>query len=1750
MAIISRTTGNRTVLPQGDTTVESLTGQINLIATTTNVSDTLIVNQQLIVGPKITLENQPTEPLKTIVINDDPLANVGNEFNNEYDPQSSYGPVSLRNTASVYIPGGLGIEKDLNVGGFIYGRIAQATSSTAIIVAPTNSDSLYYPVFANVINDDLSAQLYGDKSDRSGVPGTGGLTYNPYTGKLSVEAIQISSTASSLVTEADNAVYIQGGAAVAKSLLLGGDLFPTTDSQQNIGSSTSNWAEAYLEKVYTKLIASTDGPLEFAPGNGITDITGDIRVSGKKPIGTAPVVTNILYVTVDGNDTNDGRAQDTSRACRTITGAIASPYYQPGTQIRVAPGHYLEDNPIRLKPYTSIVGADLRTTSVEPINKTQDLFHIDSGCYLAQMQFTNGRSGLLEGQYRPDLNRGAYAVAFPPLTGTDRIDLFHSPYVQNCTNQSGPWLKDGTMFVPNYTVQVPRVVGTSSWVANTTTIVVSMYPGQPAVGDSVNVGPVNQGFFNARTLLLANKSFLQEQVVNYVDTTFSSGTFTYNVAKCQRDIGLIVDTIAIDVLSDSTSDSTFAGLQYWAQSSSLIPGQVTTTTEAIIYLKDLASTIAYETGSPAEQYTVNVLFDKITSIIVGGTAEVSDLIEPNGLASTVETCVNAFNGLLANKVSLQNAIIEWIGDNYPDFVYNTDTCYRDVGYLIDAVAFDLLHGGNKQSTKAGVYYYNYSTTETQIPNEVPQTTAAYSYIKSIVSNIVRCQFLPSTYQTAVAQEVSGTPATLIEVEELQDRIDVITHIIRRGPSVAGARMPIDPTVVPTTNAVNAFNMLVANRAFIQAEVLAYIGATAGQFRYSREYCYRDVGILVENVSYDAAFGGNEKSVQSGLAYFNGVTSRIGGQESQTIAAIDFLNFLAQQVITNTPCVGITTITHPQVINTVLTDGDICSNSLSSGFYIITDIINNGPDAAPEINISGGPDAAYESAEVLLQANRTFIQDNVINYINWHNPGFTYNQALCYRDTGLIIDAVSQDVLLGGNSKSLDAGLAYWNLGYNYVAGQVSTTTMAINYARDLALQVIANTPITVMTGTTSTQIINPFFQYGGDYMPQQAIARNFNLITTIIQNGVLSAPPRYQGSSLSRASGLLANDIRIAPKVLSVTQLDEEDYVVVLNTSTIGASDRATLYFGDVSVLPVQDPDIPDDWASRKLDPVGSMGGCLVDGSVVSERSPIQSFVFDAYTQVNQGGIGVKVTNNGYAQLVSVFTIFCSIGVQVDNGGIASIVNSNANFGDVALIAKGYGYRAFSGTVYNPPFKAYPDSPGPNGFNQFYPTGYWPSAAQVELFIPDLADRPHISLVMEVEPPKDYINPQVLPGFLNAVVSTGTLSTGSITISGINTNGIAIGNSVYVRDQFGSSTGTNGLLYADTGTVVTDISYQSITLNTSLTSGGGDPSDNTFFNVYFCGNAYYTVLSSSIATNPKPTGTNILSSANVPGGISQISAHVDSLDHLNTLIDFIVSNTEITELYQTTSTQFIQKQIVGGDQSISFIQERFADLTNIIGAVDVNSANAVVSTNNRKKTGNIVPGSGSAVNLIKANTEFLAHEISAYVQDQFGPSLGGYDDAKCRRDVKLILQRLIYDLETGGNYNMVMSGLSYWSRNGTHHIVTLGENVTDATLFPDGATINFYQRSYISASSYVFEYVGAGTNYGALPQVGRRDPIQSKETLQLNNGKVFFTSTDQNGDFRIGTGLVISQATGLLSGRTFQKSLLNYLTPFILAIGG
>jgi hypothetical protein len=63
--------------------------------------------------------------------------------------------------------------------------------------------------------------------------------------------------------------------------------------------------------------------------------------------------------------------------------------------------------------------------------------------------------------------------------------------------------------------------------------------------------------------------------------------------------------------------------------------------------------------------------------------------------------------------------------------------------------------------------------------------------------------------------------------------------------------------------------------------------------------------------------------------------------------------------------------------------------------------------------------------------------------------------------------------------------------------------------------------------------------------------------------------------------------------------------------------------------------------------------------------------VSDAFTQVNEGGIGVHILNQGYAQLVSIFTICTEKGIWCESGGTCSVTNSNSSFGIYGLVADG-----------------------------------------------------------------------------------------------------------------------------------------------------------------------------------------------------------------------------------------------------------------------------------------------------------------------------------------------------------------------------------------------------------------------------------------------------------------------------------------------
>ena len=144
------------------------------------------------------------------------------------------------------------------------------------------------------------------------------------------------------------------------------------------------------------------------------NVTLDASATG---INSAP---NVLYVAKDGSDTANGTSIDNAK----LTIASAVGVAQSGTVIKVLSGNYVESNPITLPAFVAVVGDDQRTVKVLPSNTTQDIFHVNKGCKLANMTFS--------GHLAPSA-----AVAFPSAGATNvGGGKWKGPYIQNCTSDT------------------------------------------------------------------------------------------------------------------------------------------------------------------------------------------------------------------------------------------------------------------------------------------------------------------------------------------------------------------------------------------------------------------------------------------------------------------------------------------------------------------------------------------------------------------------------------------------------------------------------------------------------------------------------------------------------------------------------------------------------------------------------------------------------------------------------------------------------------------------------------------------------------------------------------------------------------------------------------------------------------------------------------------------------------------------------------------------------------------------------------------------------------------------------------------------------------------------------------------------------------------------------------------------------------------------------------------------------------------
>jgi len=136
---------------------------------------------------------------------------------------------------------------------------------------------------------------------------------------------------------------------------------------------------------------------------------------------------------------------------------------------------------------------------------------------------------------------------------------------------------------------------------------------------------------------------------------------------------------------------------------------------------------------------------------------------------------------------------------------------------------------------------------------------------------------------------------------------------------------------------------------------------------------------------------------------------------------------------------------------------------------------------PKINNGGG----YKSSAQLIKLNRIFLQNEITAWINYQitnniapfSTSFTYNESLCKRDVGLILDAMIFDIKYGEYNRTISAGLKYYQSASGRIAitTQLSQTIAALEYLESILDNIINNDAIGTLYQTTFPQITDGAF---------------------------------------------------------------------------------------------------------------------------------------------------------------------------------------------------------------------------------------------------------------------------------------------------------------------------------------------------------------------------------------------------------------------------------------------------------------------------------------------------------------------------------------------------------------------------------------------------------------------------------------------------------------------------------------------------
>lgn len=663
--------------------------------------------------------------------------------------------------------------------------------------------------------------------------------------------------------------------------------------------------------------------------------------------------------------------------------------------------------------------------------------------------------------------------------------------------------------------------------------------------------------------------------------------------------------------------------------------------------------------------------------------------------------------LNANREYIRAEVIAYLNETYPDLTYNSELCSRDIGIIIDAVIIDVLVSGNYQSINAGKAYFRNISALVASGSQQTETVDGIVYAKYLASQVLQDSDPATTYQTVYTRAAAIGTVTAPMRTAVADKFDIVTDIITGGISAAPTRTfgtGVVSLVISNGGAGFVDQGNPSNVDIIPGKILR--GLTSGAVAKIVSYASDSLtDTITGNLLTPYTFDDNEQlefaeanrdlqitvRVESGV-YYEDFPIRVPANVS--IKGDEFRRTIIRPRDRASQSPWVETYFYRDT-----TFDGLTLTTTEYGYHYLKDPTMT-MDTGPSYINAGG----YVKAAKLLEINKTFIQTEVIEFVNAVYPSLVYDADLCYRDVGLIVDAVIEDLKVGNNAGVLDTAVRYYN-GVIPSLQEVETIA-AINYINTIAQKIILNQAPTVVRGTVDQIIDTSIVRETGT---GTVIS---NLISTVVYAFDADFNPPKNNKELDM---FLMND---AVKLHNITGQGQGGFMCVLDPagavgskspyvqscSSISGSINAQRFAGGMFIdgfsgrleatitssssfeltlsgLTEREPVAPTafynggfryqvdnvkSWnptsgvAVIELNPTTPWAGGNIP--IILETPGNRSMLANDFTQVNDLGYGIVAHNTGLTEQVSTFTYYCHTAYLASNGGqIRSIAGSNAH---------------------------------------------------------------------------------------------------------------------------------------------------------------------------------------------------------------------------------------------------------------------------------------------------------------------------------------------------------------------------------------------------------------------------------------------------------------------------------------------------------